>query len=395
MPAFSRGCICDHENSTNQEGEKMYEPNDLRVVLGLMVVGPEGSGARLTGLDNLNAALDIFQEHGNTEIDTARLYLGGKQEAFTREGRWKERGLTVATKSYPITPGLHSPDALAATLETSLAELGTDCVDIFYLHAPKPTIYIHEPHRSSDVGHPRSRYIVQQQDRSIPFTTTLEATDKLYKAGKFKRLGLSNYTAFEVAEIATICAHRGFVRPTIYQALYNCLFRNIEDELIPACRRYGIAVDAYSPMGGGFLAGTITSVDADIKEGRYARGGPMSHLTRGRYLRPGIIEGARIIREAAEKAGIPPLEVAMRWIRHHSALRGRSKGGSDGVVIGFSNLEQLRFNLDALDKGPLSEELVEAAEKAWRAAKADADVYWQLPLVYSYDTVGEMFGKSR
>lgn len=109
----------------------MSESNDLRVVLGLMVLGPEGvPGARLTGLDNMNAALDIFQERGHNEIDTARLYLGGKQEAFTREAQWKERGLSVATKSYPITPRLHSPDALAATLETSLKELGTDCVDV-------------------------------------------------------------------------------------------------------------------------------------------------------------------------------------------------------------------------------------------------------------------------
>ncbi|RWA05485.1 hypothetical protein EKO27_g9620, partial [Xylaria grammica] len=200
----------------------MTESNHLRVILGLMVIGPEGvPGARLTGLDNFNAALDIFQSRGHREIDTARLYLGGKQEAFTREARWKERGLAVATKAYPVTPGLHAPDVLAATLETSLAELGTDCVDIFYLHAP---------------------------DRSIPFATTLEAVDKLHKAGKFKRLGLSNYTAFEVAEIA---------------ALYNCLFRNIEEELVPACRRYGLAIDAYSPTGGGFLSGAITSVDAD------------------------------------------------------------------------------------------------------------------------------------
>ena len=121
----------------------------------------------------------------------------------------------------------------------------------------------------------------------------------------------------------------------------------------------------------------------------------MEHLTRGRYLRPGIIEGARIIREASERAGIPPLEVAMRWIAHHSALRGRNRGGSDGVVIGFSSLEQLRQNLDALEKGgPLGEEVLKALENAWRAAKPDADVYWQLPLVYGYDTVEMLFGKT-
>ncbi|TGJ83281.1 hypothetical protein E0Z10_g5500 [Xylaria hypoxylon] len=324
-----------------------------------MVVGPEGvPGARLKGLDNFNAALDIFQARGNREIDTARLYLGGKQEAFTREAQWKERGLIVATKTYPITPGLHAPDALAASLETSLAELGTDCID----------------------------------DRSVPFSTTLEAVDKLYKAGKFKRLGLSNYTAFEVAEIATTCAHRGFVRPTVYQALYNCLFRNIEEELVPACRRYGIAIDAYSPTGGGFLAGHITSVDADPVDGRFAKG-PMQHLTRGKYFRDGIVDGARIIRRAAEEAGIPPLEVAMRWLVHHSALRGGGDKG-DGVVIGFSKLEQLRENLDFLDKGPLTPDLLDALDQAWRAAKPDAGVYWQMPMVYTYDTQEALFGKA-
>ncbi|KAI0399729.1 NADP-dependent oxidoreductase domain-containing protein [Xylaria palmicola] len=342
----------------------MSDPNRLRMVMGLMVLGPPGvPGARLTGLDNITAAFDMFQARGYDEIDTARLYLGGKQEAFTREAGWKERGLKVATKAYPITPGLHAPDVLASTLETSLAELGTDCVDIFYLHAP---------------------------DRSIPFATTLEAVDRLYRAGKFKRLGLSNYTAFEVAEIATTCAHRGFVRPTVYQALYNPLFRGIEDELVPACRRYGIAVDAYSPTGGGFLTGAITSVDADPREGRFAAAGPMQHLTRGKYFRPGIVEGARIIRAAAEKEEVPPLEVALRWVAHHSAL---SPARGDGVVLGFSRLEQLRDNLDAVERGPLGPELLEALERAWRAAQPDAGLYWQMPMVYGYDTVKELFGE--
>ncbi|KAI0856817.1 Aldo/keto reductase [Xylaria cubensis] len=342
----------------------MSDQNHLRVVLGLMVLGPpDVPGARLTGLDNITAAFDMFQARGHTEIDTARLYLGGKQEAFTRDARWKERGLQVGTKTYPIQPGLHAPEALAETLETSLKELGTESVEIFYLHAP---------------------------DRSIPFAPTLEALDKLYKAGKFKRLGLSNYTSFEVAEIALTCAHRGLsVRPTVYQALYNPLFRNIEDELIPACRRYGLAIDAYSPTGGGFLAGHITSVADDPAEGRFSKG-PLVHLTRGRYFREGIVEGARIIREAAEKEGIPPLEVALRWIRHHSLLSAE-KG--DGVVLGFSKLEQLRDNLDALEKGPLSSEILEALKQAWRVARMDADHYWHMPMVYGYDTEEELFGK--
>jgi aflatoxin B1 aldehyde reductase len=102
-----------------------------------MIVGPPGTpGARFTGLDNFNEALGIFQERGYDEIDTARLYLGGKQEAYTREARWKERNLAVTTKAFPMTPGAHAPEVLAATLETSLVELGTDCVDVWSSFLP-------------------------------------------------------------------------------------------------------------------------------------------------------------------------------------------------------------------------------------------------------------------
>ena len=120
----------------------------------------------------------------------------GQQEAFTADAHWKERGLTLATKSYPNKPGIHKPAVVKEQLTQSLKELKTDCVDIFYLHAA---------------------------DRSVPFEETLEAVDEMHKAGMFVRLGLSNMTAFEVAEIVITCRERGWVRPTIYQGMYNCI----------------------------------------------------------------------------------------------------------------------------------------------------------------------------
>ena len=162
-----------------------------------MTFGPnESKGARITSLDDFNTCLDHFQQQGFNEIDTARIYVGGEQEAFTAQANWKERGLTLATKWYPQTPGAHKPHVLRENLERSLNQLGTDTVDIFYLHAP---------------------------DRSVPFAETLEAVNELHKEGKFVELGLSNYTAFEVAEIVTMCNERGWVRPTIYQAMYNAI----------------------------------------------------------------------------------------------------------------------------------------------------------------------------
>ena len=107
-----------------------------RVILGLMTFGPDANaGARITSPDEYNKFLDHLQGAGYNEVDTARVYVGGKQEAFTREAKWKERGLTLATKVYPTTPGKHSAEVLTREFNTSLKELGTDCVDIFYLHA--------------------------------------------------------------------------------------------------------------------------------------------------------------------------------------------------------------------------------------------------------------------
>jgi aflatoxin B1 aldehyde reductase len=108
-----------------------------RVILGLMTFGPdESAGARVTDVGEFGKVLDLFQSRGYSEVDTARVYVGGKQEAFTREARWKDRGLTLATKvKYPYEPGENAYDRVLQSAEVSLAELGAECVDILYLHA--------------------------------------------------------------------------------------------------------------------------------------------------------------------------------------------------------------------------------------------------------------------
>ena len=95
-----------------------------------MTFGPADAGARVTSHDDLKKALDLFQARGYDEIDTARSYVGGKQEAWTREADWKGRGLSVATKVYPIPAGKHKADVITEEFNTSLKELGTDCVDV-------------------------------------------------------------------------------------------------------------------------------------------------------------------------------------------------------------------------------------------------------------------------
>ncbi|KAJ5188348.1 Drug/metabolite transporter [Penicillium cf. griseofulvum] len=335
-----------------------------RVILGLMTFGPtEAKGARITSLDEFNKCLDYFQQQGFNEVDTARVYIDGEQEAFTAKANWKSRGLTLATKWYPSQPGFHKPEVVREKLELSLKELQTDTVDIFYLHAA---------------------------DRATPFAETLEAVNQLHKEGKFVQLGLSNFTAFEVAEICLLCAERGWVRPTIYQAMYNAITRNIETELVPACHRYGLDIVIYNPLAGGLFSGKYKSKDVPA-EGRYSDSSSTGANYRQRYFRDATFEALSIIEPVVEKHGLTMLETALRWVRHHSALR-MDNGGHDGVLVGVSSFAQLETNLADLQKGPLPEEVVQALDQAWLVAKSNSPNYWHLDLKYTYDTQKAVFG---
>ena len=336
-----------------------------RVILGLMTFGPdEATGARITDVSQFGKILDTFQVRGYNEVDTARVYIGGKQEAFTREAGWKDRGLTLATKViYPTDDGQNVPDQVFASVDTSLKDLGTDVVDILYLHAA---------------------------ERATPFAQTLEAIDKLHKAGKFVRFGISNFTAFEVAEIVLTCKYNGWVRPTVYQGMYNIITRSIEAELIPACRRYGLDIVVYNPIAGGLFSGKIKSTDMVPDEGRFSDKSTTGKPYRERYYRDSTFRALQTIEAATEKAGLTIIETALRWVVHHSALK--IKDGNDGIIIGVSSLEQLEGNLDNLEKGPLPKEVVAALEEAWQIAKPDAAAYWHKELKYKYDTREALFG---
>ncbi|KAK4508671.1 hypothetical protein PRZ48_002410 [Zasmidium cellare] len=338
-----------------------------RVILGTMTFGPDPStGARITSLDIYNSILDYFQSQGYKEIDTARVYVGGQQEAFTRAARWKERGLSCATKWYPYDAnadrtnsiGAHKAEVVEEMLNKSLSELGTDCVDVFYLH---------------------------RADRSIPFQEPLRKLDELHKQGKFLQLGLSNYSAFELAEIVILCKASGWVQPTIFQCMYNAITRSIEPELIAACRRYGLDIVVYNPLAGGLFSGKY-KLDSIPTEGRYSDvDKEVGGMYRDRYFKDSTFDALRIVQGAAEKHVLTLFEVALRWLTNHSALNIKD-GGNDGVVIGVSSQSQLEQNLRDLEKGPLPEDVVEALDQAWVICMATAASYVHGDLKYEYDT---------
>ncbi|KAI8680508.1 Aldo-ket-red domain-containing protein [Fusarium keratoplasticum] len=281
---------------------RQISTNKPRVILGLMTFGPPGSepnGARMTSLSDFKAFLDYFQGEGYAEIDTVRIYVDGKQEAFTR----------------------------------------TDSIDIFYLHAP---------------------------DRSIPFTKTLEAVNDLYSEGKFRQLGLSNYAAWEVSELWNIANKREYVKPTVYQAMYNAITRDIDSELVPCCRKYGINIIAYNPLAGGALSGKYKSADIP-SEGRFSSiNDRQGQLCRDRFFKDSTFEALRYIEPVVQKHNLTLVEVVFRWVIHHGLLKfnGVGEGGNDGILVGVGSLQQLKDNLDNIYKGPLPEEVVQTLGEA-------------------------------
>jgi aflatoxin B1 aldehyde reductase len=187
--------------------------------------------------------------------------------------------------------------------------------------------------------------------------------------------GLSNYTAWEVAEIVGICKANNWVQPKIYQAMYNAITRAIEAELVPCLRKFGIRLVIYNPLAGGFFAGKISSQQSEAPAGgRFDTSKPIGKMYSARYLQQGYFDALKVLQAAADKHNVRLTEIALRWCQHHSALKPQ-----DGVIIGASSVEQLIQNCEDSAKGPLDDALIEALDEANRIVSKSGNMptYWR------------------
>ena len=107
----------------------------------------------------------------------------------------------------------------------------------------------------------------------------------------------------------------------------------------------------------------------------------MGNMYASRYFKPSNMEALALVEPVAAKHNVPLIEVGLRWCLHHGKLNisseGAGKGGRDGMILGISSYNQLVQNVEACEKGPLPEEIVEALDKAWDRARGDAPTYWR------------------
>jgi aryl-alcohol dehydrogenase-like predicted oxidoreductase len=188
-----------------------------------------------------HAQLDAFVGAGGTLVDTADVYSAGASEEII--GRWlrkqtdaRRRQVVLATKGrFPMGPGPNgaglSRRHLRNGLDASLRRLGVEAVDLYQLHA-------FDPH--------------------TPLDETLHFLSDAIHAGKIAYVGLSNYTGWQIQKIVDLAEFRALVRPVTLQPQYNLLVREIEWEIVPACRSTGLGLLPWSPLGGGWLTGKYT-----------------------------------------------------------------------------------------------------------------------------------------
>lgn len=289
--------------------------------------------------------INTYLDAGYNQLDTAYVYNEGNCERLLGEAlKDIDRPYTIATKVNPRISGKLDGEAAYKQVNESLARLGRDCVDIVYLHFPDP---------------------------ATPVISVLEACADLHEQGKFKELGLSNFPAWMVADVWHICDKHGWVKPTIYQGIYNPLTRKAEIELNACLNNYGMRFYAFNPMAGGLLTGRYGKFEDAPTDGRFTH----RPNYQGRYWKKSYFDAVEIIKSAAEKHEITSIEATYRWLAYHSMLNGER---GDGILIGASKISHLKQNMEAVDKGPLPDDVLAAFEEAWNISKKDSPEYFTM-----------------
>lgn len=272
------------------------------------------------GVRAIRRALD----EGITLIDTAEAYGQGRSEGLVGLAvRGRRDDAVIATKA-----SRGDPAYLRAAIDRSLAHLGVDHVDLYYLH---------------------------RVDADVPIEETVGAMAELVAAGKVRGIGLSEAAAGTIRR-----AHR--VHPvTALQTEYSLLYREPETELLPVLRELGIAFVAYSPLARGLLTGRIRSTD-DLPPGDWRRGVPRfqgDNLTRN-------LELIAPVEALARERGVAPASIALAWLL--------TQGDDVIPLVGMGHVTSVERNLEAL-RVDLSTEEVAALGAALPPGAAAGDRY--------------------
>ena len=199
-------------------------------------------------------------------------------------------------------------------VEASLRRLQTDYIDVYYAHHPDPL---------------------------TPIEQTLRTFDDLIRQGTIRYAALSTFPAWQIVEALWTCDRLGLHAPVCLQTQYNLASREVEREIVPACRKYGLTLTLFSPLAGGLLAGTTAARRPVAGAARW--GGPT--------FTEAQIALAQQLDDLAARWGLPPAQVALAWLLARPAVSSAIVGPETiGELETIAPAADLRLSAEQLDE---------------------------------------------
>jgi aryl-alcohol dehydrogenase-like predicted oxidoreductase len=283
--------------------------------LGAMMFGAWGNTDHDDSIRIIHRALDA----GINFVDTADVYSSGESEEIVGKALagGRREDVVLATKAHgsmgkdPNSQG-NSRRWLVREVESSLARLNTDYIDLYQIHRPSPETDIDE---------------------------TLGALTDLVRAGKVRYVGSSTFSPSEIVEARWVAERRGRERFVTEQPPYSMLVRGIEREMLPVAQSYGMGVIPWSPLGGGWLSGKWRKGGDDLTSRRSAMLPSRYDLSLPENQRK--LDAADALGQLADDSGISLVHMAVAFVAQHPAVTA--------PIIGPRTMEQLETQLGALD----------------------------------------------
>jgi len=290
------------------------------IALGTNTFGGEKARWQAYGALNRQEAADVLGaavDRGINIIDTADSY--GEGDAETRVGtalkdlKIPRSDVLIATKGYPPTG--NGPNAVGLSrahlldaVEGSLRRLSTDYIDIYMFHS-------FDPH--------------------TPIEESLAAIDIMVRQGKIRYVGCSNFAGWQIAVAHASSQMKNLPRLEIVEAMYTLAARDVEREIIPAAKYFGMSVIVWGALGAGLLTGKYARDGSAPPGARLASGGS-TIADRERAL-----DAVDAMRPIAEAKGVSIAQLAIAWVLGQQSVAS--------VVVGCKSIQQLEHNLGALN----------------------------------------------
>jgi aryl-alcohol dehydrogenase-like predicted oxidoreductase len=299
------------------------------LTLGAMMFGAWGNRDHDDSIRIIRRALDA----GINVIDTADVYSRGESEEIVGKAiKGRRDDIVLATKFHgamsdddPNQAG-NSRRWIIREVESSLRRLGTDHIDLYQVHRPRPEVDIDD---------------------------TLSALSDLVHQGKVRYIGTSTFLPSQVVEAQWVAERRHRERPVTEQPPYSILAREVERDLLPTAQRHGIGILPWSPLAGGWLSGRYRrDADSHTVSSRAARQ-PARHdpsLPENRAK----LEAVWALQDLADEAGLSLIHLALAFVLEHPAV--------SSAIIGPRTMEQLESQL-GVEKVTLSPDVLDRIDE--------------------------------